>query len=222
MSKLVAIARRACLVYKTEGLAGLFLHALAFIRQQFYEHERYLLYERATENILRFNEKDFTPEVANFVLKVIKTKDDADELEAQGFCLREHARNFDERLNSGAIAFCIFVGTELINIGWVALSEEAKKSLWQPPLRVDFSNAESVTGSTWTNPKYRNMRLMSYSLFKRLEFLNKLGIIKDRAAVPKQNLASVVGSIKFDSNIYAEGRYLRILWFRSWREQTLR
>ena len=221
MSKLATFTRRARFIYRTSGLMHLFRQGLAFLRQQLFEYETYYLYERPTENILKFSESDFIPKVDNYNLKVIATREEADELEAQGFCLRAHVRNFDERLGKGAIAFCIFTGTELINIGWIALNEEAKRSLWQPPFRVDFNNAESITGGAWTDPKYRNTGLMSYSLFKRLKFLNDLGIARDRAAVPKSNPSSVVGSSKFDSNVYAEGRYLRILRFGFWRERPL-
>lgn len=221
MSKLTTLTRRARFIYQTSGLMHLFSQGLIFLRQQIFEYETYYLYERPTKNILKFSESDFIPRVGNYTLKVIATREETDELEARGFCLREHVRNFDERLDKGAIAFCIFIGTELVNIGWIALSEAAKRSLWQPPFRVDFNDAESITGGAWTDPKYKNKGLMSYSLFKRLEFLNDLGIVIDRGAVPKSNVSSVVGSSKFDSNIYAEGHYLRIVRFRFWREQPV-
>jgi hypothetical protein len=83
------------------------------------------------------------PKIDDFALKIVSTNEEADELEAQGLEFRSQVLNARKRLDKGAIAFCIFVGKELANVSWVAMTLEAKNSLGQPPFRVDFSNNEA-------------------------------------------------------------------------------
>ena len=47
------------------------------------------------------------------------------------------------------------------------------------------------------------------------------GIMISRSAIAKKNIASQKGRAKFSPRIYAEGRYLKILWWKFWREKSL-
>ena len=114
------------------------------------------------------------------------------------------------------------MGRELANIGWITLNNPAKDSLIDLPLQVDFSNREACTGGAATTPKYRNMGLMRYNYFKRLEFLKENGWLRDRAAVSKSNIAAQAGVARIGGvNIYAEARFLKLLWWKYWREKPL-
>ena len=161
------------------------------------------------------------PKITDFTLKIISTNQEADELEADGLEFRSQVGNARERLDSRAVAFCIFVGPELANIGWLAMNQQAKDILKEHPLKVEFSENEAYRGGSWTNLKYRGMGLHSYNLFKRLEFLRDKAIASHRAVVHKENTASQSAQANVGAIAYAEARYLRILWWKSWRERPL-
>ena len=164
---------------------------------------------------------DFLPDIQNLTLKIVSTNEQADELDREGFEFRSQFINARERLDRGAIAFCIFMSREFANIGWITLTQQAKDSLNELPFKVNFSNNEACTGGAVTNPKYRTMGLMRYNYFKRLEFLKENGRLRDRAAVAKSNIASQMGVAKISDNIYAEARFLKLLWWKFWWEKPL-
>jgi len=222
MSRVARLFRRAKQIYHTEGFVSLVRRGLAFLLWLFFEYRNYWLYEHALESIRGVNEADFMPRIDHFDLKVVSSNNEADQLEAEGFEFRSRITNARERLYSGAIAFCIFVGQELANIGWVALSQRAKDSLLDPPFRVDFPGNEACGGSIWTKSKYRRKGFRLYNRFKRFEFLLEKGIVTNRSAIAKNNIASLEGYKRFPATrAYAEGRYLRILWWKSWKERPL-
>jgi hypothetical protein len=176
----------------------------------------------ATECLRLPNEEDVLPKVNDCTLRVVNGNQEAYELEAEGLEFRSYVSNAEERLEKGAIAFCFFVGQELAHIGWVALTQEAKDALGVPPYRVDFSNDEACSDSIWTNPKYRGMKFRTYGTFKRLEFLRAKGIKTKRTAIAKDNVASQKGRAMLSlPGPHAEGRYLRILWWKWWMEKQL-
>ena len=183
--------------------------------------QRYDLYQVPTDRAFRFTEADFRPHIEDLTIKIISTNGEADRLEAEGFDFRSLIANARERLDSGAIAFCTFVRSELAHIGWVALTDEAGRSLWDSPFRADFDNAESVTGGTFTCPGYRGAGLMAHNLFKRLEYVRQRGILKDRAAVVEGNVPSKVVAAKLGYTVYARMRYIRVLRWKFWKEKKV-
>ena len=211
--------QRAKIVLKEKGLLTLVKRVFKFAARQVFFCETCYLYDYTPEYVRGLSEADLMPKIDNFTFKVVSSNKAASDLETNGFEFRSHVINARERLDKGAIAFCIFVGHEFANIGWVALNDEAMKSLAAPPFQVDFDKNESVTSSDMTNPKYRGLGLMPYNLFKRLEFLTDRGIVRDRAAVSKSNAAAVKASNKSGTRIYGEGCYLRILWWKFWKEK---
>jgi len=115
----------------------------------------------------------------------------------------------------------IYSGKAYLPNGRIALTRQAKDSFDSLPYQVNFADKQVCTGAAETNPKYRNMGLMRYNYLKRLEFLKENGILKDRAAVAKSNVASQVGVAKISDNIYAEARFLKLLWWKFWWEKPL-
>ncbi len=160
------------------------------------------------------------PRIQNFTFKIISTTQQADELADEGF--EFHALDgYRDDLNRGVIAFCVFVGRELVHIGWVAMTEEAKKSAEDLPYRVVFSNKVACTGGTRTIPKYRGNGLMAYGYFKRFRFLKERGILTSRNAVNAENIVSQKVHAKFGPKIHAKARHIRILKWQLWIEKPL-
>ena len=161
------------------------------------------------------------PRIQNFTFKVVATNQQANELAVDGLDFRSYVVNARQRLDKGAVAFCVFVDGDLAYIGWVAMTEKAKKSLTQLPFQVNFSNYEAYMGGVRVTPKYRRMGLFMYSYFKKLQFIRERGGIAVRLAVATNNIAAQGAYAKLGARRYAEARCLKILWWKFWQEKTL-
>ncbi|MDY6917881.1 MAG: hypothetical protein SVP26_08070 [Chloroflexota bacterium] len=222
MRKLTLLWRRAKRVYETEGPVHLMRRVLSFAASRFFVYQRWYLAENHYERTPHLNEARPTPGV-DVTFRVVTGSQMARELEKDGLEFRSypHFVNADKALDAGAAAICVFAGRELAAISWIALSQEAKDTFGDPPVEVDFSDHEGWTGGVWTNPKYRRMGLGAYRFSKMRQFFLDRDIGISRACVEKRNVAALSGSAKVGDVTYAEGRYLRVLWWRSWRETPL-
>ena len=135
MSRLPWLLRRAKLILQTEGLIPLVRRGLPFVVRRFVRYQTYYLYETDLQGTFRERTEAYVlPKIQNFIFKVVSTKQQADELEAEGLEFRSQAVNANDRLDKGAVAFCFFIERDLASIGWVAMTQEVKDSLAQPPL----------------------------------------------------------------------------------------
>ena len=212
---------RARLILETEGLRATLRRALSLLLRWFFEYETYYLYYQPTEQVALMNRAELVPQVADLALRVVSTNAEADEVEAEGLRFRPYASHMRRKFAAGAVGFCIFVGHELANLSWLAMSERARCSLGEPPMWVDFAQREAYRGGIWTNPRYRRMGLSQYSLYKKLEYMQDRGIVRSRVLIAKRNTASQKGHARFGPIRYGEGRLLRVLRVTSWREKTL-
>ena len=218
MHRLAQLFGRVKHILRTEGLLSLLGQGFAFLAGCVFRYETYYLHELSLEG---GSEADFMPRIQDFTLKVVSTNQQADELVADGFRFRYSDGIHRERLDRGAIALCVFIGRELAYIGWIAMNEEAQRSISDIPLQVDFSNSEAFSGGVWTNPKYRGRGLGTYGLFKRIQFLVEKGMLKSKGVVTASNTTSQRVAGRLGYNIYAEARYLKLLWWKSWKETLL-
>jgi len=221
LSRLTELYRIAKLILQTEGLIPLVRRGLSFVLWCFFQYGTYYLFEYATEDVRKLNEADFMPKIDNFTLKIVSSNQEADRLEAEGLEFRSQSVKNRNALDKGAIAFCIFVEQELAYMSWIAMTQEAKEAINEPPYAVNFSEGMACAASTWTRPKYRRMRLNLYGRFRDREFLFEKGIPVQRYSINKRNIASIAGTPKFSSKRYAEARYLKILWWKWWKEKPL-
>jgi len=221
MYRLSTLFDRARQIHQTEGLMSLLKRGPAFLSYCFFEHRAYYIYVNYLEDLPELHEVDFLPRIDNLTVKLVSSNEEADGLEAEGLKFRSLVPHAREALERGATACCIFVGHELVHIGWVATTQQAKDSLNEPPFRVDFSRNQSCSGGVWTSPEYRRAGLFSYSQFKRYEFLRGKGIAANFTAVAKTNVAAQVAYGRPAPTPCAEGRYLRVLWWKSWKEKPL-
>jgi len=218
VTRLRELFRRAASIHQTEGLLSLARRASAFAAGWLFRYETYYLYEANSSTYRRRSDIGFVPEVDGLSFKVVSTNEEADEFEAQGFQIRKYVVDATSRLNEGAIAFCVFVGHELGNIQWLCTTEQARDSLKEPPATVDFSNGEAWAGDSWTNPAYRRMGLYKYGSVKTIEYWLQKGIAKSKWAVARSNAASLGADDKAGNVRYGEGRLIKALWWRLWKE----
>jgi hypothetical protein len=221
MDKLATMINKAKHTYQAGGLLSLLRRGFRFLVYCLFEYRSYWLYADPTPNGPSLNEADFMPRIDDFTFRIITSNQEVDEMEAQGFEFRSQVPKAAERLDKGAVAFCILVGTELAHIVWFAMNREAKDAFNEPPYTIDFSKGEVCSAAAWTHPKYRGMGLNRYSHFKRGQFKAAKGISTSKSAIAKDNIAMQRSYAGPMPNKYAEGRYLRILRWKSCREKPL-
>jgi hypothetical protein len=221
MSRIADLYRKAKQIYHTDGFVSLVRRGFAFLLYCFFEYRTYYIYMDHLKDLPDLDGADFLPRIGNFTLKLVSSNEEADSLEVEGLEFRSQVPYARDALDRGATASCIFVGHQLVHIGWVATTQQAKDSLNEPPFTVDFSRNQSCSGGVWTSPQYRRTGLFSYSLLKRYEFLRDKGITANLCAVAETNVSAQMGYGGSVPTPCAEGRYLRVLWWKWWREKRL-
>ncbi len=221
MSRVADLYREAGRVYQTEGFVRLLRRALRFLVYCVLEYRSYWLSCEPVASLPDSDEADFLPDVERFAFHIVSSNQEADELEAKGLEFRSHVPNGRERLDREAVALCAFAERSLVGISWLALSQRAKDTFSDPPYQVRFSTGEACVGDGWTSPDYRRMGLGRHRAWRTNEFLRERGVVAKRMAsrrkaVRRNHTAPLPGR-----NTYAEGRYLRFLWWKSWKETPL-
>ena len=203
------LLRRALDIWRTDGFATTVGPVASRARSWLFQWDEHYLYEHI---ITERNAAEFMPHIENTTVSMIRTVGEAEELAtATGCNLLRRFVGTRRRLEKGAIAFCVFVNCEPANIGWVALSEEAKRTIAAMPFKVDFTNNEACVGSAVTVPKFRNKGLMACTHYFRNEFMRERGITVSRSSTAKDNVAALKLLAKFDVKRYAEGHRLNLL-----------
>ncbi len=221
MSRPCDVFPRARRIHRTEGFLSLLRRGLAFLIWRLLEYQTYHIFCDDVAALLARTEATFKPKIADFTLVFVSSNPEADELETRGLEFRSSIPHAKEGLSKGAIASCIFVGQELAHIGWIALTQEAKDALNEPPFHVQFADGEASTGQLWTHPQYQRLGLSSYGLAERARLMLEKGIKTERYAVNRRNVPTSSFTAKYDANVCAEGRYLRVLWWKHWTERPL-
>jgi len=221
MSRIADEFEKARQVYRTEGLVSLLRRGFRFIAYCVFEYRSYWLYAEPTGNAATLDDVHFLPQIDDFRFEIVSSNQEADDLETDGFEFRSHVPNARERLEKGAVAFCAFAGRELVSTNWVAMNQEAKDSLPEPPYRVDFSANEACVGDGWSNPAYRRRNLGVYRALRTHRFMLEHGVVVKRIAFRKGSVWPEILAARIHRIRYGEGRYLRILWWKSWKEKAL-
>ena len=210
--------KRGRYILQKEGLFAFFVKGVRFLRRCVFIHERYDMYELTLNEPMKFEP---TSKIQNPVFEIILTSQGFKELVAKGFEFGIHGFGAREKLVNGAIMSCVFVGKELACVNWAATTQEAMNVQIKIPYKVDFSNSEVYLGWVETNPKYRRLGLSIYAILYLKFKLKTMGKTTGKCIVGKGNLASQKRIIKVGGKLYGKGRYLKILWWKSWKEKPI-
>ena len=186
-----ALLEKAKSIYKTEGLISLLRRGLSW---GFFNSQIFYISENIPDNYKILYRDDLTPKIDNLDFKIISTNQEADEPEANGFEFRSRVPNAKKRLEKGAIAACVFTGTEFATIRWYAMTNKAMKAILMLPIKVNFDKNEVIVADAITIPEYRGKGLTTYTHFKTLEFLSNRGKGIVRAAIQRNNLTAMKGN----------------------------
>jgi len=215
------IVERAAKVYKNEGITAVFRSTLRYVLKNVFSHETYYLLKRVVADVELRPEKqiDFISELTT---SAIKSNAEADEI-ARGFeDFRSYTMNAHRILDAGGIAFCLYIGKEVANIGWIAVTERAKNAMTDIPFHVAFDNNEAYLGYSYTVPKFRRKRLRYYGSLLRYQLMREMGIETKRSAIRTNNYAALNASnFKKGQIIYARARYLRFMGLKFWKEYPM-
>lgn len=213
--------RAAKRVYSTEGATALTREGLRFVTRRLYRRESYYCYTYALSEAADDSTDEITPTIEGLTSMMVRSNEQADELELQGLEFRSRSPRSRRALDAGAVAHCMFVGRELASVGWIVTTEEAKAALGDPPHKVDFAHGEACTTAVWTNPAFRRMGLGHYGAVVRDCFLLDSGYRVRRSVIGKDNTPSATGAAKLRPEACTEARYVRMLWWKTWRERPL-
>jgi len=202
-----------------EGLLSFVMEGIRFLRKAVFVHEGYYMCELPLHEPMKFVS---TPKIQDFVFEIITTRQRLEELMAHGFDFGIDIIGAEERLDKGAIMFCIFIRKELACIHWAAANREAINTLTNRRCyKSDFLNNEVYLGWSQTDPKYRRLGLSTYVISEKVRLFEAMGKTTGKWIVEKGNLPSQKITIKGGGRIYSEGRYLKILWWKSWKEKPV-
>ncbi|MBM3156316.1 MAG: hypothetical protein FJ004_03410 [Chloroflexi bacterium] len=203
---------------KTKGLYPFVKGVLEFIMSCFFIYRRYWIYEISLPHASRAECK---PKLDNCDLRVIESVTQLKDLVAQGFQFGIYSVRLEDDVDKGAVVFCIFVEKKIAFIRWVVTTEASMKRMCGIPYPVDFLNKEVYLSWSETSPQYRRAGLFAYSYFKLAEFFVRKGKIIAKALVDKNNLSVLKAAAKVDGKLWGEGRYLKVLWWKSWHEKPM-
>jgi hypothetical protein len=214
------LVRRALEVHQREGLRPLVRKVARYLLA--YENFQGLVYENT---LVRRNEAAYRPRIENTSVKIITTEDQLDDLSKSGFDLSSDPDNLEtrHRIKKGAVAFFVFVGSEIASKEWAAMNPEAKATFNNYPYRVDFAAREACAGGAWTRPKYRAVGINTYLCYKMYEYLRENEIAKVWSLVEINNIAAQQVRKKFapQVKIRKKARYVRLLGFQFWKETPI-
>jgi len=200
-----------------KGGVPFFRRAFTWVRKRLFAWDSYHLFTFDLESMDSVNEADFAPSVGGFTFREIAAWALADELESTGARCPWMASRFKGKTDTGAVAFCTFIGEQPAHIMWVAVSDADKDLMKQPPVKVGFSGGEYCT-SSWTNPEYRRAGFARYTTVKASQALRDRGFTRNRYAVLTSNVASLNAFAVLRPRKYAEAVHLKVLRWGLWRE----
>ena len=215
---LCALARRGARLLRAEGPWAVLRQTWAFsgwIVGRCVAARSVYLYEHS---LVPRDRAKFLPRVASWELRVIHSNEEADRVAAEGLEDLRDVFVFSRRsLDRGAVVFCVYIGTELAHVGWVATSQIAKNCVDKMPFQVAFDAGQACTGGTYTIRRFRGMGLMGYGYYERFEYLRQRGYASVRNSVVVSNVTSQKVHAKFEPLIYGVGRYRKLFRWVSWR-----
>jgi hypothetical protein len=208
---------RARYILRNEGVIPLLGRILLYISSNIFSYKEYYVCQ---DFVGELNEADFLPKVKDFTFKLITNNEVADDWAKQtGSDFRKQIRNARQRLDTGAVAFCIFVQNELASSIWLGFNQKAKNLINPQPYRVDFAAHQGFSGGGETVPKYRGKGLSSYLWFQRNNYMKQHGIIMLTGLAATDDPFKLQS--KFPTKIHLKARHIKFLWWQYWKETPL-
>lgn len=213
------IARSKQLI-KHEGLLSLSIRVFFYLVHWVFIYENYYLIMSSLQ-VLELEPNKLMPRIPNLTYKFIKTNQEAEKIATEFNDFRLHHLHANKMLDNGAIAICIYIGFEPAYICWMALSNEASKSIHDIPYHIDFTNKAVFVGSELTIPQFRRRGLKTYGVNLRDKFLKDMGVQNRYSIIKTSNIGNLIATVGRGNIIYARALYLKLFWWKLWRETQI-
>lgn len=209
-------------IVKYEGINSLISRALTSINRRLFLVEKYYLECIDLTVFPGEEERDFLPRVNNYCVRIISTNKEADDVLAEGFTFGAYELTLRKTLDIGALSFCIFMGRELAHIHSLAYTQKSKDVIEPRPFHVDFNNGDIVGGRSITIPKYRRLRLRTYSGYLLRKYYKEKGYSRSMGTLGIKNYPALANSARNPyEKIVAVYRHIKILWFTYFKETKI-
>lgn len=208
----ISFLKRAWRFARREGPAAL---AWTAVRRYIADYRTFLLYEYDHESEAC---RRLPPLPEGFDEYFVRGNDDADILATERDDFRDLVPAARRALDAGAVALCLYHGRDVAHVGWLATTQEARRSLDPLAFEVRFDQAESWLGAVYTVPQFRNLGLLTYSALRRFAWVREAGFHLSRSAVETDNAASNRVQMRFDPRVYATAHLLKVCGRRRWSE----
>jgi len=200
-----------------EGLIALITKGFSFLIEKLVWYENYYVLTGVIHDMSPDPGAN-KPAIENLSYRFFHSNREADEIAATHEDFRSYYVNSIKRLDSTAVALCVYVDKEVGFACWLALSEKAKKTFNYIPYRVDFDNNNSCSGGYLTTARHRRKGLMTYAVHLENMYLKEKGIVLDRSIIKARNHVAVQSSYGFGYRFTAKARYFKFLWWKRWQE----
>ena len=209
-------------VVKCEGIRSLVSRTSAYFIRRLFLVEKYYLENIDLTTFPDEEEREFLPRIENFCVRIISTNKEADELLAEGFTFGAYELTLRASLDVGALTFCILVEKELAHIHSMADNKKSKNVIDSRPFHVDFKNGDVVGGRSITIPKYRRLRLRTYSGYLLRKHFKEKGYSRSMGTLGIKNYPALANSARNPyEKIVAVYRHIKILWFTYFKETKI-
>ena len=211
------VLKRGIYVLQKEGAWSFLSQVFSFLCSFFYSQGSYYIYEKTLTKNERYQ---FNTKLQNATIKIISTMEEFEQLKSNGYDFKMML--FKDRLKKGTVAFCAFISKELAHVTWVAFNEKAKREINPLPFKVFFQKREVNTGAAFTDPHFRGKKLHGYIRSHIYNYLSQEGFVKCKYTIDINNISSQKSLAKFNASIIGKGHYLKILWWKFWKEEPIR
>jgi len=116
-------------------------------------------------------------------------------------------------MSEGTLPFCAFIDNKLAHITWLAMDDNAKKSVEPWPMDVDWGS-EACWGAAQTSPSFRRSGLYSCVHAEISGYLKEKGFKKNKFTIKKKNIASSKAMSQFHPKIFGVGHYIKVLFWQ--------
>lgn len=213
-NKVGLLLEQAKYILREKGLIPLIKQMFLFLTRFFFSYRTYYIYENKLSGA---DELKVAPKIQDFTLDIISNPKQFNQLVSAGFDRSSYpgTENIEERLNQGAILFCLFVRQDLAHKSWVTTESKARIDPVAP--RLDYLE-QAYIGDCVTKFTYRGLGLYPYVLSQICKFLRETEKKRVLITTLKGDISSIKGITRAGFELCGEGKIIKIFRWEFWGE----